>query len=99
MRDHWPRNLSLLRWSPADESTLDHATLGTLITGATGSGKSTGPFQYIIRSFLRARFGGIFLVAKADAANEYLPLAASEGREKDIIVFSPNTPGEGFNFL
>jgi len=35
---------------------------------------------------------GIFLVAKADAANEYVQLAASEDRGKDVIVFRPNTP-------
>jgi hypothetical protein len=99
MNRNWPRNLALLQWSPADRWTLDHAALGTLITGATGSGKSTGPFQYIIRSFLRAGFGGLFLVAKADACAEYLQLARTENREKDVIVFRPDTPGQGFNVL
>lgn len=82
-----------------DYWTLDHASLGTLITGATGSGKSTGPFQYVLRSFLRSGFGGLFLVAKVDAAREYLQLARSERREKDVILFRPDTPGQGFNLL
>jgi hypothetical protein len=98
-RMSWPRDLRLLKWSFADYWTLDHACLGTLITGATGSGKSTGPFQYIVRSFLRSGFGGLFLVAKMDAAAEYMELARNEGRERDVIVVRPDTPGQGFNLL
>lgn len=99
MKHCWLRNLELLRWTASDRWTLDQATLGTLITGSTGSGKSTGPFQAIIRSFLRAEFGGLFLVAKADGAAEYITLAESEGRGKDVIHFRPDTPGQGFSFL
>lgn len=95
----WPHNHRLLKWSGNDYWTLDHASLGTLITGATGSGKSTGPFQYVLRSFLRSGFGGLFLVAKIDAAAEYIQLARSEGRENDVILFRPDTPGQGFNLL
>jgi hypothetical protein len=95
----WARNLKLLRWTSVDSWTLDQATLGVLISGATGSGKSTGPFQTIIRGFLRAGFGGIFLVAKPDATAEYIHLTRSENREEDVIVFQPDTPHQGFNFL
>jgi hypothetical protein len=95
----WARNLKLLDWTSVDRWTLDQATLGVLITGATGSGKSTGPFQTIIQAFMRYGFAGIFLVAKPDAAAEYIRLARSENREKDVIVFQPDTPNQGFNFL
>ena len=93
----WPLSTELLRWSPRDRWTLEHACLGSLITGAIGSGKTSGPFQYVIRSFLRAGFGGIFFCAKVDAAKEYLELAAKEGRSKDVIRFRPGD--HGFNFL
>jgi hypothetical protein len=99
MQLSWPRSLELLRWNHADRWTLDHAALGVLITGATGSGKSSGPFKTIIKSFLRAGFGGIFLVAKPDATAEYLQLARSENREQDVILFSPDTLTHRFNFL
>jgi hypothetical protein len=89
--------MELLRWSPRDRWTLEQACLGSLITGAIGSGKTSGPFQYISRSFIRAGFGGLFLCAKVDAAKEYQDLAASEGRSGDVIVFRPGE--HGFNFL
>src|ERR1700733_8275362 len=98
-KQKWPRNLPLVQWSFADTYTLDQSTLGVLITGGTGSGKSSGPFQTIIKSFLRAGFGGIFLVAKPDAATEYIQFAQSENRKKDVIVFQPDTANQGFNFL
>jgi len=60
----WPRDLELLQLSPKDTWTLDEACLGTLITGGTGSGKTTGAFKYVLRSYLRAGFGGLFLCAK-----------------------------------
>lgn len=99
MQSKWPRNLELLRFSSNDPWTLDQATAGVLLVGATGSGKTSGPFNTIIRSFLRAGFGGIFLVAKADAVSEYCRLAQSENRQKDIILFGPDSINFRFNFL
>src|SRR5215831_2808619 len=99
MQSPWPRLLELLRWNNIDRWTVDHATHGVLITGATGSGKSTGPFKTIVKSFLRARFGGLFLVAKPDATAEYLALARSENRERDVIVFGADSERFRFNFL
>lgn len=95
----WPRNLELLRFSSNDPWTLDQATAGVLVVGATGSGKTSGPFNTIVRSFLRAGFGGIFLVAKADAVSEYIRLAQQENREKNIILFGPDSSNFRFNFL
>lgn len=95
----WPRDLKLLRWSPGNYWTLDQATAGVLCTGTTNSGKTTGPFNTVVRSLLRSGASGAFLVAKNDAAREYIDLIRSEGRESDLIVFSPETPNQGFNFL
>ena len=72
--------MELLRLTPLDGWTLEEACLGNLITGGTGSGKTSGPFQYIIRSFLRAGCGGIFLYAKKDAMKDYRKIIKSGSR-------------------
>jgi len=100
----WPRHLELLRFSPQDNWTLDEASLGTLIFGATGSGKTTGPFQYVLRSFLRHGFGGIFLCAKKQSFDDCMMIVRAESREKDVVVFElpeseNNPPPLCFNFL
>ncbi len=99
MQVKWPRNLELLRWTPTDPWRLDQATAGVLLLGTTGSGKTSGPFNTIIRSFLRSGFGGIFLVAKADATAEYIELVKSENRAGDVILFGPDTTDRRFNIL
>ncbi len=97
MHIKWPRNLELLRFSQNDPWILDQA--GVLLLGATGSGKTSGPFNTIVRSLLRARCGELFLVAKADATAEYLRIARDENRAADVIVVRPDIPGQGFNIL
>ena len=94
----WPLSTELLQWSRQDSWTLAQAVEGTLITGATGSGKTSGPFQTIIRSLLRINAGGLFLCAKQDSVGDYLKLAALEGRGEDIITVSIDD-GEAFDFL
>lgn len=94
----WPDTLELLRWTPLDPWTLEKAVSGVLILGATRSGKTTGPFQYVIRSFLRAGFGGVFFCVKTDSADEYKKMVKAEGRGDDIIEFGPDHPHR-FNFL
>jgi len=93
----WPLSTELLRLTPFDGWTLEQACLGTLITGGTGGGKSSGPFQYVIRSFLRAGFAGLFLCAKPGDAEKYEELAGLEGRAADVIKFGIGT--HSFNFL
>lgn len=94
----WPLSTELLRWSRRDPWILAQAVEGTLITGATGSGKTSGPFQYAMRALLRCGCGGLFLCAKRDAAGDYFTLAEREGRAGDVIHFSLNS-GQTFNFL
>lgn len=89
--------MELLRLTPLDRWTLEQACLGTLITGGVGSGKTSGPFQYVIRSFLRAGFGGIFLCAKKDVWKDYKKLADAEDRSGDVIIFREGE--QSFNFL
>jgi hypothetical protein len=62
--------MELLKLSPVDPWRLEQAVSGVIILGATRSGKTSGPFQHIIRSFLRSKFGGIFFCVKPEAAGE-----------------------------
>ncbi len=95
---YWPRNRKLVRWPDGTSWTVNDAAQGLLISGSTGSGKSSAPYQ-LLRSYLRSGFGGIILIAKNDATAEAVEMARSEGRADDVIVVSPDVPGQGFNFL
>ncbi len=71
--------------------TLRHATMGTQIFGATGSGKSSGSGKTIAKSFLKNGFGGIVLCAKPGERKEWEEYARLTNRSKDLIVFSGNS--------
>ncbi|MBK9187725.1 MAG: TraM recognition domain-containing protein [Phycisphaerales bacterium] len=58
---------------------------GTQIFGGTGSGKTTGSGAAIGREFLRAKFGGLVLTAKADDAERWKGWAQELGRGGDIV--------------
>ncbi len=90
--------MELLKLSPVDPWRLEQAVSGVIILGATRSGKTSGPFKHIIRSFLRSQFGGIFFCVKPEAAGEYLEYIESEGRSADVVLFGPKYKQE-FNFL
>ncbi|NEQ53933.1 MAG: type IV secretory system conjugative DNA transfer family protein [Leptolyngbya sp. SIO3F4] len=78
--------------------TWADAVEGTLITGATGSGKSSGPGRLIALSMLRAGFGFCVLCAKPDEKDRWVKYAQSAGREKDVVIFN-KASGLQFNFL
>jgi len=88
----------LLSWSKEDHWTIRDAVAGTLVVGATGSGKSSGPGQTLARAFLTAGFGGLVLTCKPDERAEWEGYCRAVGREKDVLVFGPGS-GHGFNFL
>lgn len=88
----------LLPVSRKDMWTIGNAFEGTLILGATGSGKSSGSGRTIALSMLRAGFGGLVLTAKADERQAWESYCRETGRERDLLVFGPNEPWR-FNFL
>ncbi len=88
----WGLTTPILNLNGQDSWTVGDACQGTQIFGSTGSGKSTGSLEAIIRSFLMAGFGGIFLTSKPDDCGNYLRLCRKLGREKDVIVFTPLNP-------
>ncbi len=80
----------LLKWSKFDVFTLADALEGVFITGATGSGKSTGSGQAILMAYLRAGFGGLVLTAKAGEADLIRAYCKKAGRLRDLKIFSPS---------
>jgi hypothetical protein len=96
----FPLDMPLLRFSahPADAWTLRQACEGTVIFGATGSGKTTGSGQAIAKAFLRAGYGGLVLCAKPKEADTWRRYAKETGRERSLIVFD-DSGQRRFNFL
>src|SRR2546423_836882 len=78
--------------------TIGHACEGTLVLGATGSGKTSGSGKYLAHAFLRAGFGGLVLCAKPDEKARWLAYAKACGRSHSVIVMDGSCR-ERFNFL
>jgi hypothetical protein len=68
-----------------------------LVTGAIGSGKSSGPGAHILTALARSDAGGIILCAKSSEAEEVYATLKKAGREHSVIVW--NGRNGGFNFL
>ena len=71
---------------------------GIFITGATGSGKTSGSGAAIAQAFLRNGFGGIVTCCKPGEADVWRRYARQTGRERDLILFGPRHPHR-FNYL
>jgi microcystin-dependent protein len=85
-----PLDEQLVELVPGEEY-LTHRDLcaGTLILGATGSGKSSGSGAAIRRAMLRSGIGGLVLTAKDDFAEWNSDIQAA-GRQDDLIVIGPD---------
>lgn len=94
----WDLGTPLLRWSAQDAWTIREAVEGTLVTGATGSGKTSGSGRCLAESFLREGFGGLVLTAKSDERATWERYCEATGRSKDLVVFGADG-SEHFNFL
>lgn len=92
--------LPLLRLSshPEDGWTVKDSFSGCLITGETGSGKSTGSGAALARAFLKRKYGGLVLTCKTDEAETWKRYCKETGRGDSLIVFGPEQPWR-FNFL
>ena len=89
----------LLMFSDRDIWTLrDAAEGGVLITGGTGSGKSSSSGALLARSYLRAGFGGLVLCVNVDEAERWRRYAAEAGRSQSLIVVDKSLEHR-FNFL
>jgi hypothetical protein len=94
----WSLSAPLLRWSEHDAWTIGDAVTGTLITGATGSGKTTGSGEAMAKVLLRSGFGGLVLTTKPDERGLWEGYCCGAGRESDLRVFDASGSLR-FNFL
>jgi hypothetical protein len=98
-REQWSLQAPLLTWSREDAWTIGDAVTGTLVTGATGSGKTSGPARAIATTFLRSGFGGLVLTTKPDERAMWEAYCAETGRTQDLRVFGPDSQPWRFNPL
>lgn len=67
--------------------TVSDACRGTIIFGATGSGKSSASGKLIAESFLDFGYGGLVLCAKKDELGMWKKMAEKYGRSEDLVIF------------
>lgn len=76
----WP-GYSSKKWTVSD------ACRGTLILGASGSGKSSSSGKLLAKSFLKFGYGGLVLCAKKDEVYMWKKLAEKYKRSEDLVIF------------
>lgn len=97
-RSPWDLSTRLLALSRNDSWTIGDACMGTIITGATGAGKTTGAGAAIALAFLQAGFGGLVLACKPGERKLWEGYCQRTGRIDDLVVFDAS--GEHrFSFL
>ncbi len=94
----WDVNEPVLQFGDDDCWTLQDSFEGTLIVGATGSGKTSGSGRMIAEAFLSLGFGGLVLTAKDDERALWERYAAKTGRTAQLCIVRPGGPFK-FNFL
>jgi hypothetical protein len=94
----WQPGQVLIRWSRSEDWTLRDAYEGTLVLGATGSGKTSGSGRAIAAAMLKAGFGAFVLTAKAEERQLWERYCRQTRRRRDLIVFGPRQRWR-FNFL
>ncbi|HEY1848840.1 MAG TPA: TraM recognition domain-containing protein [Opitutaceae bacterium] len=81
-----------------DPWRIKDAFEGTIVFGATGSGKTSGSGRALATAFLSAGFGGLVLCAKPDEPELWRTYAAETGREADLVLFGRDDAWS-FNFM
>ena len=74
------------------------AMTGHLITGTTGSGKTSGPAHHIAQAMLKAGFGFCVFCIKKGERQMWEQWAEEAGRSSDLVIFN-KASGKSFNFL
>ncbi|HEX4614235.1 MAG TPA: TraM recognition domain-containing protein [Urbifossiella sp.] len=82
----------LIRLTDKDSITFRTMTAGTMIAGATGGGKTTGPGAAWATALLRQGAGLCVLCAKSDEADLWLRRANQAGRTADVRRFAVDQP-------
>ncbi|MEM9167423.1 MAG: TraM recognition domain-containing protein [Planctomycetota bacterium] len=94
----WDDRLAVAGFSPKDPWTLGDAYEGTVVFGATGAGKTSGPGAYIANGLLRLGLGGLILTVKPDEADAWEDRAQALGRGDDVRRVRPGGK-YCFNFM
>lgn len=87
----------LLKLSPYDNFSGRDACQAVLITGGSGSGKTSGSGQALAGAYLCAGMGGLVLCAKPEEAQLWRDYCARHGRSTSLIEIDGTRPG--FNFI
>lgn len=94
-----PRADRPLLYLPAGEIwTARDAFSGTLVTGATGTGKTSGPGKNLALNMMKEGWGGLVLAAKEDEADLWREYAELTGREEELLVVDDSYDYR-FNFM
>lgn len=88
----WDLSTPLLWLSESDPFTIGQACEGVQVFGSTGSAKTTSTMAELIKSYLLAGFGGVFLTVKSDDSAMYQRYCQETNRGGELMVFGPNEP-------
>lgn len=80
----------LINLNGVDQWSVRNALEGTLVLGATGSGKTSGAGRTLALAMLRAGWGGLVLSAKQSERQVWEGYCAEAGRSQDLILFGAN---------
>lgn len=81
-----------------DRLTLKDLFEGVMVTGATGSGKTSGSGKALREALLRSGAGILVLCAKPDEADSWQAASKAAGREHDFLRVD-GSGAQRFNFL
>jgi len=87
--DSWNMTAPLLSLGRNESISRMRAMSGVLITGQTGSGKSTSSAAHLAHAMLRAGFGGLVLSVKSEREN-WVRLCTEAGRSQDLVIVDAN---------
>jgi type IV secretory pathway TraG/TraD family ATPase VirD4 len=79
----------VLNLSGKDDFLLPEAHEGMFIVGATGSGKSSGTVNHLLKAFCRLGCGGLITTTKPADTEQYLKVLAGENRRQSAVLFGP----------
>ena len=86
---NWNLDAILLRWNSHDAFCLSDCFTGIQVFGSTGSGKSSGPINLFVRTFMDNGFGMLLLTAKGTDAADYVRMAEQSGRAHEVVLIGP----------
>lgn len=96
----WGLDQTILDLGDGHLFTLRHACAGVIVFGKTGSGKTSGPGQYLALHYLQAGFGGIVFCVKPDEGSTWVEYAQTAGRSQDVIRITTSADNQyWFDFL